>query len=128
MDCLHEHGRNVIRRNLFKAALLVGLFIAGGLFGIGARLWIGGLNAQRAQLDRCILASQQSHPNEDARSMMAHLDAEVPECMAGAGYEKALDNNNCNLAVWQGDVYCYLPKSLVGKLIYKIETFSDKKA
>ena len=45
--------------------------------------------------------------------------------MAGAGYEKALNNNNCSLAVWQGDVYCYLPRSLVGKLIYKIQTFSS---
>ncbi len=52
--------------------------------------------------------------------LMAHFDAEVPECMAGAGYEKRLENDRCNVAMWQGDVYCYLPKSAIGKLAYRI--------
>jgi len=112
-----------MRRYLFRAALVAGLFMAGGLLGIGAR--ICGLSGQAAELHRCVLASQQSHPSEDSRAKLAHLDVDVPECMAGAGYEKALNNNNCSLAVWQGDVYCYLPRSLVGKLIYKIQTFSS---
>lgn len=112
-----------MRRNLFKTALIAGLFVGSGLVlvAIGLRTW--GLNEQRAQLHRCVLTSQQSHANDDARTKLAHLDAEIPECMAGAGYEKALDNDNCSLAVWQGDVFCYLPKSAVGKLIYKIATF-----
>lgn len=113
-----------MRRNFFKVALVAGLFIVGGLFGILARMCIGGFNEQFAQLDRSILASQHSHPNEDARSTMSHLDVEVPECMEEAGYEKALDNENCSTALWEGNVYCYVPKSLVGKLIYRIETFS----
>lgn len=113
-----------MRRKLFRVALIADIVIVGCILVIGARIWqVGGLNGQRAQLHQCVLATQQSHPNEDARSRMAHLDAEVPECMERAGYEKALDNNDCVLSVWQGDVYCYLPKSAVGKLIYKIETF-----
>ena len=116
--------RVVMRRELFRAVVIAaGLFIVGGLFGLGARTW--GLDEQRAQLHRCILTSQQSHPSDDARTKLAHLDVEVPECMAGAGYEKALNNDNCSLAVWQGDVYCYLPKSLVGKLMYRIATISS---
>lgn len=114
-----------MRRNLFKAvALIAGFVIAGGLVGIGARKWVRGLDEQHAQLHRCITASEQSHRNEDARALMEDLDRDVPECMDRAGYEKALDNDNCSLAVWQGDVYCYVPKSRVGKLIYKIQTFS----
>jgi hypothetical protein len=42
--------------------------------------------------------------------------------MEAADYVKALDNDNCGLALWQGDLYCYLPKSFVGKLLYKIGT------
>lgn len=108
------------RRNLFTIAVVAGFVIAGALFGIGARILIGGLGEQRGQLHRCIVTSHQAHPNEDARSTTVHLQAEVPECMAAAGYEKALDNNPCSLAVWQGDVYCYVPKSLAGKLLFKI--------
>ena len=113
----------MIRRILIGVGLVAGFFIVGGLFSIGARMWIGGLNEQSAQLHQCVLTSQHAHPNEDARSMLAHLDVEVPECMEGAGYEKALDNNNCSPTVWQGDVYCYLPKSFLARLLYKIETF-----
>jgi len=86
-------------------------------------MWIGsGLNNQRAQLHQCVLASQHDHPSEDTRSLLTHLQAELPECMEAADYVKALDNDNCGLALWQGDLYCYLPKSFVGKLLYKIGT------
>ena len=115
---------NMTRQSLLKVALIAGLFIAGGLCGIGARMWIGGLNKQHAQLERCILAAKHSHLNEDARSTLAHLEVEVPACMNGAGYEKALDNKGCGPALWQGDVLCYLPKSFLGKLIYRIEASS----
>jgi hypothetical protein len=114
------------RQILFNAALIAGLFILGGLCGLGVRTWIGGLRVQHAQLERCILASKHSHPNEDARSTLAHLNMEVPACMNGAGYEKALNNKSCSPAFWQGDVYCYLPKSYLGKLIYRIEAASDR--
>jgi hypothetical protein len=113
-----------MRRHLSKLALLAGLAVIGGLFGIGTRIWIGGLNGQHPQLEKCIRASQLSLPNEDTSSTMAHLVAQVPECMEEAGYEKALDNTNCGPVLWQGNVYCYLPKSFVGKLIYKIVTYS----
>jgi hypothetical protein len=109
------------RQTLFNASIIAGLFILGGLCGLGVRTWIGGLRAQRAQLERCVLASKHSHPNEDARSTLAHLDVEVPACMNGAGYEKALDNNSCAPAFWQGDVFCYLPKSYLDRLIYRID-------
>jgi hypothetical protein len=29
--------------------------------------------------------------------------------------------------MWQGDVFCYLPKSFLGRLVYRIETSSQKK-
>jgi hypothetical protein len=110
----------------FTAALVAGLVIAGGLFGVGARIGIGGLNGQRTQLHQCVLASQHDHPSEDTRSLLAHLRVAVPDCMEAAGYVKALDNDNCALALWQGDVYCYLPKSLVGKLLYKMATLAGR--
>jgi hypothetical protein len=111
---------------LLGIAFMAGLFILGGLCGVGVRTWIGGLGAQHAQLERCTLISKHSHPGEDARATLAHLDREVPACMNGAGYEKALDNENCALAFWQGDVFCYLPKSYLGKLIYRIEAAADR--
>jgi hypothetical protein len=114
------------RQTLFNVAFIAGLFILGGLCGLGARKWIGGLGVQRAQLERCMLNSKHSHPNEDARSTLAHLDMEVPECMNAAGYEKALNNKSCSSAFWQGDVFCYLPKSYLGRLIYRIEAASDR--
>jgi hypothetical protein len=114
------------RRNLLIVALFVGLLIAGGLTGAGIRLLLGGLNGQRAQLHQCALATQQAHPNEDVKSTLTHLQAEVPGCMDEAGYEKALDNSNCSAAVWQGDVYCYVPKSFSGKLLFRIESLAGK--
>jgi hypothetical protein len=114
------------RQTLFNAALIAGLFILGGLCGLGARTWIGGLRAQHAQLERCILASKQAHSREDARSTLAHLDVEVPVCMNGAGYEKALNNKSCISAFWEGDVFCYLPKSYLGKLVYGIDAAWDR--
>jgi hypothetical protein len=113
------------RHTLFNAALIAGLFILGGLCGQGARTLVGGLRVQRAQLERCILASKQAHPREDARSTLAHLNVEVPACMNGAGYEKALNDKSCTPAFWQGDVFCYLPKSSLGKLAYRIDAASD---
>jgi hypothetical protein len=109
------------RKTLFNVVLIAGIFLLGGLCGLGARTWIGGLRVQHAQLERCILASKHAHPSEDARSTLGHLDVEVPECMNAAGYEKALDNQSCAPAFWQGDVFCYLPKSYLGKLIYRLE-------
>ncbi len=117
------HGQ---RQVFFNVAFIAGLFILGGLCGLGARRWLGGLKDQHAQLERCILTSKHSHPNEDARSTLAHLDVEVPACMNRAGYEKALDSKSCSPAFWQGDVFCYLPKSYLGKLIYRIEAASDR--
>jgi hypothetical protein len=116
------------RQALLNVALIAGLLIAGGLCGVGARTWIGGLKKQHAQLERCVLDSKRSHPNEDARSALARLEAEVPACMSGAGYEKALNSGSCGRALWQGDVFCYLPKSFPGKLIFRIETSSQRKA
>ena len=115
------------RQVFFNFALIAGLFILGGLCGLGARTWLGGLKDQHAQLERCSLTSKHSHPNEDPRSTLAHLAVEVPACMNGAGYVKALDNKGCGPALWQGDVFCYLPKSSLGKLIYRIETSSESK-
>jgi hypothetical protein len=114
------------RQRIFIVAFVAGLFILGGLCGLAVRTWIGGLNHQYAELERCILTSKHAHSNEDARSTLAHLDAEVPACMNVAGYEKAVDNQSCAPAFWQGDVFCYSPKSHLGKLIYRIETASDR--
>jgi hypothetical protein len=114
------------RQTAVNLALICGLFIAGSLCGLGARAFIGGLRVQHAQLEQCALASKQSHAAEDARSKLAHLVAEVPPCMNRAGYEKALNNKNCSVAIWQGDVFCYVPKSYLGKLIYRLETSSDR--
>ena len=92
------------------------------LVGIAARWWVAGLNGQRAQLHQCVVASQRAHQNENAASKVAHLKAEVPDCMEAAGYAKALANSDCGRALWQGDVYCYVPKSRVGRFLFKIET------
>jgi len=113
-------------RIVLNVTLIAGLFILGGLCGLGARTWIGGLGVQHAQLQRCVLSSKHSHPSEDARSTLARLDIEVPACMNAAGYEKALDNQNCAREYWQGDVFCYLPKSYLGKLIYRLEAASGR--
>ena len=113
--------RSPIRNTLLVIAFVAGLFNLGGLCGVEVRTWIGGLGVQHAQLEHCILVSKHAHPGEDARATLAHLDLEVPACMSGAGYEKAADNENCSPAYWQGDFYCYLPKSYAGKLIYRIE-------
>ena len=112
---------DMTRKIILNAALIVGLFLLGGLCGLGARTWIGGLRVQHAKLEGCILASKHGHPSEDARSTLAHLDGEVPACMNAAGYEKALDNPHCAPVFWQGDVFCYLPKSYLGRLIYRLE-------
>jgi hypothetical protein len=120
------HLSKVRRQSFTKFALIAGLFVLGGLCGVGVRTWVGGLKDQHVHLQRCILASKQSQPNEDARSMLTHLKVEVPECMDGAGYEKALDNKSCDPAVWQGDVFCYLPKSYLGKLIHRLEAASAR--
>jgi hypothetical protein len=110
-----------------NGALIAGLFAAGGLCGVGARLWMGGLKAQHAQLERCLLASKHSSLDKDAQSTLARLEVEVPACMNGAGYEKALDNESCEPAMWQGDVFCYLPKSSLGRLIYRMDAHWDGK-
>jgi hypothetical protein len=115
------------RQTFFNVGLMAGLFILGGLCGLGVRTCIGGLRVQNAQLERCILTSKRSHPSGDARSRLAHLDVEVPACMNEAGYVKALNNKSCAPAFWQGDVFCYLPKSYLGKLIYRLEAASDRK-
>jgi hypothetical protein len=115
------------KKTLVGTALIAGLFIFGGLCGLGVRMWIGGLGVQRAQLERCILSSKHAHSHEDARSMLAHLDVEVPRCMDAAGYDQALGNKSCAPAFWQGDVFCYLPKSYLGRLIYRIDAASDGK-
>ena len=115
-----------LQSRVFGVALIAGLFVAGGFCGMAARLWIGGRNAQHAQLERCVLASKHLHPNRDARATLARLDVEVPACMNGAGYEQALDNDGCESAMWQGNVFCYVPKSSVGRLIYRIESRSAR--
>lgn len=117
-----ETGRGMTRQTRQNAALIAAFLVAGVLCGAGARLWIGGLNKQHAELERCIVASRQAHSGEDARSRLTHLDAEVPSCMNVAGYQRALDNMGCGSASWQGDVLCYVPKSVLGRLIYRIET------
>jgi hypothetical protein len=58
---------------------------------------------------------------------LAHLDAEVPACMDASGYEQARGNQSCSAAYWQGDVFCYLPKGSLGKLIYRIEASAAAK-
>jgi len=115
------------RRTFLNIALIAGLFILGGLSGLGVRAWIGGLGVRHARLERCILTSKHSHAGEDARSTLAHLDVEVPACMNAAGYEKALDDQSCSPASWQGDVFCYAPKSYLGKLTYRIEAASYRR-
>jgi hypothetical protein len=111
-----------LRRHLLKVAVIVGCVIAGGAVAVGARWRVNSLNGQRAQLHQCVLSSQQAHPNEKAVSMLAHLEAEVPDCMDLAGYAAALDNKDCGRELWQGNVYCYVPKSRVGRWLFKIET------
>ena len=118
---------NMKRHTLINVALIAGLFILGGLCGLGARKWIGGLGVQHAQLERCTLNSKHAHPSEDARSALAHLDVEVPACMHAAGYDRALDNKSCSPAYWQGDLFCYVPRSYLGKLIYRMEAASYRK-
>jgi hypothetical protein len=115
----------VTRRALVNVAFLGGLLIAGALCGAGLHR-IGGLGRQHVQLEQCILGSRHSHPNEAARSALTHLEAEVPSCMDAAGYEKALGNENCGPAMWQGDVFCYVPKSFLGKLVHRIEASSQR--
>jgi hypothetical protein len=115
------------RRLLLDGAVIIALLIAGGLCGAAARLWIGGLNAQHVQLERCIRTSRQSHSSEKGQSVLTHLDADVPACMSAAGYEAALDDQRCSPAFWQGDVFCYAPKSSFRKLIYRFEAASAEK-
>ncbi len=102
------------RQTYLNVAIIAGLFLAGGLCGIAARLWIGGLKAQHAQLERCVLASKHADPDRDARATLARL--------TGAGYEEARNNDGCEPAMWQGNVFCYMPKSSLGRLLYRIET------
>jgi hypothetical protein len=109
-----------VKRALLTVALIAGLFVGGGLCGLAARK-IGGLDQQRAQLNRCVLASRQAHPNERPRDALAGLMAEVPACMNAAGYEQVVNNMSCGQEAWQGDVFCYVPKSYLGKLIYRID-------
>jgi hypothetical protein len=116
-----------MRRALPSVALLVGLLIAGAFCGAGIHRWIGGLGRQRAQLEQCILASRHAHPNEAAQSALTRLEAEVPICMDAAGYEKLLAKENCGQAMWQGDVFCYAPKSFLGKLVQRVDTSAQKK-
>jgi hypothetical protein len=116
----------VTRRALVNVAFLGGLLIAGVLCGASLHR-IGGLNRQQAQLEQCIIASRHSHLNEAARSTLTQLQVEVPICMDAAGYERALSNEICAPAMWQGDVFCYMPKSFLGKLVYRIETSSQRK-
>jgi len=115
----------VRRRALISVAFLGGLLIAGVLCGAGLQR-IGGLGRQHVQLERCILASRQAHPNEAARSALPHLEAEVPSCMELAGYEKDLADENCGPAMWQGDIFCYVPKSFLGRLVHRIEVSSKR--
>jgi hypothetical protein len=117
-----------MHRSASSVALLAGLLIAGAICGAGLQRWMGGgLGRQHAQLEQCILASRHAHPNEAARSTLTRLEAEVPNCMVAAGYETALGNENCGSHMWQGDVFCYLPKSFLGKLVYRIEASAQKK-
>jgi len=108
------------RQTAHAIALILGLFVLGGLCGLAARR-LGGLSAQQGQLERCVLTSKQSHPSPDARAALAQLDVEVPACMNAAGYETALNNRNCGAELWQGDVFCYVPRSYVGRLINRLQ-------
>jgi hypothetical protein len=108
-----------------KLGTVAALFLAGGVCGAGVHYWIGGLGRQHAQLEQCVLGWRNSHPKGDANSTLASLEEEVPQCMDRAGYSQALDNLHCGPAPWQGNVYCYLPKSFVGRLIYRIEARSE---
>ena len=112
--------RGVVKRALLTVALIAGLFVGGGLCGLAARKF-GGLDHQRAQLNRCVLASRQAHPNERPRDALASLMAEVPACMNASGYEHVADNISCSQVAWQGDVFCYAPKSYLGKLLYRLD-------
>jgi hypothetical protein len=116
-----------MRRTLPSVALLAGLSIAGALCGAGMHRWVGGLGRQHAQLEQCVLASRRMHPNEAARSTLTRLEADVPNCMDAAGYEKELGNENCGAATWQGDVFCYMPRSFLGQLVYRLETSTQRK-
>jgi hypothetical protein len=127
MTAWHMRMSNRTRRTFLTVALIAGLFILGGLCGLGVRTWIGGLGVQHARLERCILTSKHSHAGEDARATLAHLDVEVPTCMNAAGYERAFDDKSCSPASWQGDVFCYVPKSYFGRLIYRIEAASYRR-
>jgi hypothetical protein len=118
----HTNGRTRITRLLTGAALVCGFIAAGGLAGFGARWWIGGVNGQRAQLHECVVASQRAHPNEAAGKMLPYLQVEVPACMEAAGYATALDDRDCDRTLWQGNVYCYSPKSWSGALLFRIVT------
>jgi hypothetical protein len=109
-----------VKRALLTVALIAGLFVSGGLCGLAARK-IGGLDHQRAQLNRCVLAARQAHPNERPREALARLMVEVPACMNAAGYEQAVKNMSCSRVAWQGDVFCYVPKSYLGKLINRLD-------
>ena len=75
----------------------------------------------RRTLNRCVLASRQAHPNERPRDALARLMVEVPACMNVAGYEQVVTNMSCSRTAWQGDVFCYVPKSYLGKLIYRLD-------
>ena len=102
--------------------MIVGCIVAGLVAGSLARWWMGGLKGQRAQLHQCVIASQAAHPGENPGAMLTHFQAEVPDCMDSAGYAKALDNSNCGRTLWQGDVYCYEPKTRFGRLLFKLAT------
>jgi len=122
MPALGAAGHSRSRQYLAGIAIVLGCIAAGCLVGAGARWWIGGLNGQRAQLHECVVASQRAHANEGAGKMLAYLQAEVPPCMNAAGYTAALDNRDCGRALWQGDAYCYIPESRVGRLLFRIMT------
>jgi uncharacterized NAD(P)/FAD-binding protein YdhS len=116
-------GHPRLRRYLTGIAIIAGCIVAGGLAGTGARWWVAGLNGQRAQLHECVVATQHAHPNEDAGKTLADLEAEVPDCMKAAGYAEALQNKDCSPQLWQGNVYCYMPESRIGRWLFKIASF-----
>jgi hypothetical protein len=113
-------AQSFLRQHLTKIVFIVGCTVAGALIGGGTRWWSGGLNGQKGQLHECVLAAQQAHSNEAAGPMLAHLKTEVPDCMDQAGYAQALDSENCDRALWQGNVYCYAPKSRIGRLLFRV--------
>ncbi|HTC44091.1 MAG TPA: hypothetical protein VK696_03500 [Steroidobacteraceae bacterium] len=112
--------RGEVKRGLLTVALIAGLFVSGGLCGLAVRT-IGGLEQQRAQLNRCVLASRQAHPNERPRDALTRLMVQVPACMNEAGYEQVVNDMSCSREAWQGDVFCYVPKSYLRKLIYRLD-------